>query len=78
MAHSIPRPDKFKIDKSSTSIDQFIADVLRIVNNTKPYGIYICLFAGDDSHGYQYGLQEEDYQLVGEIANEHKTYGPTP
>lgn len=67
------RPVKVNIKEGHTSIDVFLKDVLRVMDNMKPYGMYVVLFDHDDTaHGYQFGLKDEDFDVVGMIANEHR------
>jgi len=64
---------KVNISEGHTSIDLFLKDVMRVMDSTKPYGMYVVLFDKDDcAHGYQFGLKDGDFDIVGMIANEHR------
>jgi len=68
------RPEQAKITEGHTSIDAFLKDIMRVMDSMKPYGIYVVLFdkSTDKAHGYQFGLNECDFEVVGMIADEHE------
>jgi len=68
----IKRPEQNKIVEGHTSMDVFLKDVIRVIDKTKPYGMYVVLFDAENAHGYQFGLSEGDYDIVGMIANTHR------
>ena len=70
------RPVKVMITEGHTSIDAFLKDVIGVMDKVKPYGVYVVLFTNDETaHGYQFGLTEGDFDIVGMIANEHRKEG---
>lgn len=66
------RPVKVMIQEGHTNINQFLMDVMNVMDQMRPYGMYVVLFNKDgEAHGYQFGLKEDDFDIVGMIANEH-------
>ena len=67
------RSVRVHIKEGHTNMDAFVKDILRVVKRHPPYGMYVVLFDEDNcAHGYQFGLTEGDFDIVGMIANEHR------
>ena len=65
------RPEHWKIPEGIESMDRFMLEVLRLIEANKPYGAYVVLCGPDAAHGYQFGLEDEDFKSVADIAIEH-------
>ena len=67
----IPKPKRMRIGEGMSK-EQFIEQITALAKRGNVRGIYVVLFEGENAHGYQHGLEEdEEYKAVGTIANEH-------